>query len=492
VPGAVVSSRLQMTRAMGGVSHGDCRRDPMTRAASTRRLRDRRRVAERAGGTSVVRRTRVVGALALLTLSLALSLAVPLASAASAQEDDTTESPGPDEPEFVRGRIRDENRRPVAGVELSAEADGREVGTAVTNDEGEWEIALPGPGTYSVTLDTDTLPEGVALRDEDRDTLEVDIQEGRAKGLIFAVGERTSTKESTAERLLNLGVQGVRLGAVIALASVGLSLVFGVTGLVNFAHGEIVSFGALVAFFLSASAGGPGIPLVAAIVLTVVIGGLFGWALEMGLFRRLRRRKSGNVALIVVSIGLGLLLRNVYLIIFGERPRPYTEFTIQKDFDIGPIALPPKDYVIMGVCFAVLILVGVLLQATRVGTALRAVADDRDLSEASGINVERIILLTWVAGAALAGLGGVFQGITDRVTYDMGFNLLLLMFAAVILGGIGTAYGAMVGGLFIGVVTEVSTYWVESKYKLAVAFSVLILAVLLRPQGLLGQSERVG
>jgi len=431
-------------------------------------------------------------ALALLAFSAAFALS--LSGLAVAQEDDT-ETPQPDEPESVRGRIRDKSKdpsRPLAGVELTAEEDGGAVGEAVTDEEGEWEIVLPGPGTYTVTLDPDSLPDGVALRDEDKNSIEVEIEEGRAKGLIFAVGARTTITQSTADRLLNLTVKGIRLGAVIALASVGLSLVFGVTGLVNFAHGEIVSFGALVAFFLSTSAGGPGIPLIPAAVLTLVVGGLFGWALEMSLFRRLRRRKSGNVALIVVSIGLGLFLRNVYLIIFGVRPRPYTQFTVQQNFDIGPISLPAKDYVIIAVSLALLVLVGVLLQATRVGTALRAVADDRDLSEASGINVERIILVTWVAGSALAGLGGVFQGLTDRVSYDMGFGLLLLMFAAVILGGIGTAYGAMVGGLLIGVVTEVSTYWVESKYKLAVAFSVLILAVLLRPQGLLGRAERVG
>jgi neutral amino acid transport system permease protein len=123
---------------------------------------------------------------------------------------------------------------------------------------------------------------------------------------------------------------------------------------------------------------------------------------------------------------------------------------------------------------------------------MRAVSDQRDLAEASGINVERIILVTWISGAALAGLAGVFQGITDKITYDMGFTLLLSMFAAVILGGIGTAYGAMAGGLIIGVTTQVSTYWVESKYKLAVALAVLIAAVLLRPQGILGRAERVG
>jgi neutral amino acid transport system permease protein len=413
-------------------------------------------------------------------------------TAAVAQEDDTET---PDQPEFVRGRIQDRSRdpsRPIPDVELTAERNGREVGQATTDAEGNWEIALPGPGTYTVTIDTDTLPEGVALRDEDGDTLEVDIEEGRAKGLIFAIGERTTRTTSTTDRLFNLTVQGIRVGSVIALAAVGLSLIFGVTGLVNFAHGELVTWGALVAFFLSAMVGGFELPLLLATGLALVAGGLLGAGLETGLFRRLRRRRSGNVALIVVSIGLGLFLRHVFLIIFGERPRPFTQFTVQKNFDIGPISLPPKDYAIIGVALAVLVVVGVLLQTTRIGTAMRAVSDDRDLAEASGINVERVILVTWTAGAALAALGGVLQGVTDKVTYDMGFVLLLLMFAAVILGGIGTAYGAMAGGLLIGVVTQVSTYWVESKYKLAVAFVVLIAVVLVRPQGILGRAERVG
>lgn len=436
-------------------------------------------------------RTRAWGALALLALTGALALAS--AASVSAQEDD--EETPVDEPESVRGRIQDKTKKeskPLEGVELTAKKGDREVGEAVTDAEGSWEIMLPGPGTYTVTLDTDTLPKGVGLRDEDKASIEVDIEEGRAKGLIFAIGERTSSRSSTTERLLNLTVQGIRVGAVLALASVGLSLIFGVTGLVNFAHGELVTFGALVAFFLSASAGGPEMPLVGAAVLALIAAGGLGYALETGLFRRLRRQRSGNVALIVVSIGLGLFLRHVFLIIFGERPRPYTEFTIQKNFDVGPISLPPKDFVIIGLALALLVAVGLLLQGTRLGTAMRAVSDDRDLAEASGINVERVILITWITGAALAGLGGVFQGVTDRITYDMGFGLLLLMFAAVILGGIGTAYGAMVGGLLIGLATQISTYWVESKYKVAVSLAVLIGVVLLRPQGILGRAERVG
>jgi neutral amino acid transport system permease protein len=133
-----------------------------------------------------------------------------------------------------------------------------------------------------------------------------------------------------------------------------------------------------------------------------------------------------------------------------------------------------------------------VLQRTRLGTAMRAVSDSRELAEASGIDVQRIIVATWVIGAGLAALGGVLQGVSETVTWDMGFTLLLLMFAAVILGGIGTAYGAVLGAILIGLASQVSTYWISSKYRTGIALAVLIIAVLLRPQGLLGRSERIG
>ncbi len=436
--------------------------------------------------------------LGLLALALVASASLGARTDADAQEGDTgTTTTAPtsgQQPaaESIRGRIRDEDRRPIEGVELAVRRGNRTIGEATTDGEGVWEVPVPSPGTYQVTIDTDSLSRGAELRDPDRATIDVDVGPEQNKGVIFPIGEPRTSGVQAGSRFFNLVGQGIRVGAVLAVASIGLSLIYGVTGFVNFSHGELVTWGALIAFYFSATVGGPEIPLPLATVLAMLFGGVLGFALERGLFGPLRHRRSGNVSLIVVSIGLGLLLRNVFQIVFGERPRPYSDYTVQENVEIGPFALPPKDFVIIGVSIVVLIGVGLLLQRSRIGTAMRAVADDRDLAAASGINVDRIILAVWIMGAGLAALGGVFQGISDRVIFDMGFALLLLMFAAVILGGLGTAYGAMVGGLLIGVVTEVSTYWIESKYKLAAALAVLILVVLVRPQGILGRAERVG
>jgi len=253
-----------------------------------------------------------------------------------------------------------------------------------------------------------------------------------------------------------------------------------------------VTFGALAAYFFSASGAVGDWPLVLAAVVAVVLGGVLGGALDLGLFRPLRTRRSGNVSLIVVTIGLSLVLRHVFLVVFEGRHRPFDEFTIQRAAELGPIALRPKDWVVIAICASVLAAVGLMLQRTRTGRAMRAVSDNPDLAAASGVDVRGVILHTWVMGGALAALGGVLQGVSETVAWDMGFGLLLLMFAAVILGGIGTAYGALVGAILIGVASQVSTYWFSPRYRIAVGLAILIGAILVRPQGILGRSERVG
>jgi neutral amino acid transport system permease protein len=262
--------------------------------------------------------------------------------------------------------------------------------------------------------------------------------------------------------------------------------------MINFAHGELVTIGALAAFFLNAATPGPGWGLVGSALVAVLVGALVGGALELGLWRPLRARGIGRIQLFIVSIGLSLLLRHVLLVLFGSRPRPYADFVIQETLDLGPVALTPRDLVITVLSLAVLVAVGVMLLRTRIGRAMRAVADDRDLAEASGIDVSRVILVVWVLGGGLAALGGVLFGLSEIVAWDMGFRLLLLMFAAVILGGLGSAFGAMAGGLVVGLVAQLSTAWAPVELQNAWALAVLIAVLLVRPQGIFGRAQRVG
>lgn len=196
--------------------------------------------------------------------------------------------------------------------------------------------------------------------------------------------------------------------------------------------------------------------------------------------------------MLVISIGLSFAIRNVINIMFGGEPRTYADFAVQQPITFLGVRTVPKNLVIIGLSVAVLIGVGLFLQRTKTGIAMRAVADNRDLAESSGIDAERVILITWVVGAGLAGLGGVLEGASETVQWDMGFKLLLLIFAAVVLGGLGTAFGAMVGAFVVGVVIEMSTLWIDPNVKNAVALAVLVVMLLVRPQGLLGTKERIG
>ncbi len=200
----------------------------------------------------------------------------------------------------------------------------------------------------------------------------------------------------------------------------------------------------------------------------------------------------GLVSMMVVSIGLSFAVRHLILIIFGGEPRAYPDFAGQSPIEILGVSMVPKNLATIGVALVVLAAVGLFLQKSRSGTAMRAVSDDADLAESSGIDVNRIILITWSLAGGLAAIGGIFFGVNEAVQWDMGFSLLLLIFAAVVLGGLGTAYGAMVGGFVVGVVVEMSTLFVPNELKTAVGLIVLIVMLLLRPQGLFGTKERIG
>jgi branched-chain amino acid transport system permease protein len=273
------------------------------------------------------------------------------------------------------------------------------------------------------------------------------------------------------------------------MAAVGLSLIFGTTGLVNFAHGELVAIGAVIAWFLNVDAG---IPLIPATVAAIALGAVVGAINELGLWRPLRNRGTGLVAMLVISIGLSLALRYVLQIVFGGRARAYVSFQGQSATSYGVIRITDKDLFSIALSLAVLILVALMLQKTKVGKAMRAVADNRDLASSSGINVDRVILFVWMLGGALATLGGVLFGLSDQVSWDMGFQLLLLMFAGVVLGGLGTAYGALVGSLIVGIFVQVSTIVIPDETKYVGGLLLLIVILVVRPSGILGARARIG
>ncbi|MFT7597237.1 MAG: neutral amino acid transport system permease protein [Acidimicrobiales bacterium] len=384
-------------------------------------------------------------------------------------------------------------REPVEGVLIVVEQDGVEVGTANSAADGSWEIPVPAGGVYQVTLDVDSLPDGVAPTDPATMSLDdVSVRDGQNKTVRFNLGAGVTSAVSEFERFKDLVIVGLKLGAIIALAAVGLSLVFGVTGLVNFAHGELITLGAVLAYFFHVSDSGPGWPLLVAAIPAMILTAGFGAANDLALWRPLRRRQTGAVAMLVISIGLSFAVRNLVLVIFGGEPRNYDDFLIQDEWSFLGFSTPPKNLIIIGTAVVILGAVGLFLQRTRAGVAVRAVADNKDLAESSGIDVNRVILITWVLGAGLASLSGIFLGVSEQIQWDAGFKILLLIFAAVVLGGLGTAFGAMLGGFVIGLSVEVSTFWIPTELKNAVALGLLIIMLLWRPQGLLGTRERIG
>ena len=301
------------------------------------------------------------------------------------------------------------------------------------------------------------------------------------------------------EAMLDQVGNGLVLGSVIALTAVGLSLIFGVTGIVNFAHGDLVTLGAVIALWLVAPVdripGANDLPLWLAIGLTILIGFAVGALLELGLMRPLRKRHVGGVTMLIVTIGLSFVIRYLILIWIGGSPYRYPLPVERQQTYLGFINMTPRDLVLVLITVVILGSVGLFLTYTRLGTAMRAISDNEDLAESSGIDAAGVYVATWAVGISLAFTGGVFQGLIVEIRWTMGFSLLLLMFAAVILGGIGNPFGAMVGGYVIGLVTTLSTAlpFMRGRIDLrfAVALLVMIIVLMFRPQGILGAEERI-
>jgi neutral amino acid transport system permease protein len=383
--------------------------------------------------------------------------------------------------------------QPVANVKIDVKVEGGvAVGSAVSDDKGKWRVDVPSGGRYEISLDTATLPEGVGLINPDQQTLRVQVFSGNVRTVLFRIapgGAASEKSESKWDRVPQLVFDGINFGLIIALAALGLSLIYGTTGLTNFAHGELVTLGALGAYYFNVTVG---LNLIPAAILAVVVAGAFGYLQDRFFWGWLRRRGTGLIAMMIVSIGLALVLRHLYLYLFGGQSRQYSDYTIQAGLDLGPVNVTPATLFGMAIEIVIIVVVGIALLRTRLGKATRAVADNPSLAASSGIDVERVIRIVWTVGAAIAGVAGILLAMQQSVNYQMGFQILLLVFAGVILGGLGTAFGALVGSLIVGLMIQLSTLFIPEEMKNVGALLVLIVVLLIRPQGILGRAERVG
>lgn len=416
-----------------------------------------------------------------LVLIVGLIAAGWLALSPAALADDT----------LIRGTIKDpDTSLGIPGVKVLVETPGFGE-TAETDAEGKWAVVVPGEGNYTVTLDEASLPEGITLADPDQVTKQVLAFAGKGKTVLFPLGDGISTQRASLwSQIPQLTVDGLIFGIILALAAVGLSLVFGTTKLTNFAHGELIALGALLAYFFSSIVG---LPLIAAIPVAVLVSAfLGGWLQNKALWKQLRKRGTGLIAAMIVSIGLGFLLRYFFLFIFGGQTRQFDEWAGQSGMQIGPVLITPKDLIASIVGILLIAATTFWLLRTKDGKATRAVADNPALASASGIEVERVISTVWILGTGLAAFSGVMIGLQAGVGWFMGFQVLLLVFAGTILGGLGTAFGAILGSLIVGVLIQLSTLIIPTELKYVGALAVLIIILLIRPQGILGRSERIG
>lgn len=390
-----------------------------------------------------------------------------------------------------------------AGVKIVISGNGAEV-IAVTDADGKWNAAVTTAGSYTLTVDVASLPAGVTMKSEATQTRDITL--GFNKGAVFTVnggtdgggsstdGDTGSGTETAAtgfnwDRLAQQSVSGLRLGLLLALASIGLSLIYGTTGLSNFAHAEQVTLGGLLAFTFS-NVMGINIFLTTAIV--VVLTGFTGWIQDVIIWKPLRKKGLSLTQLLIVTIGLALALQYAFQIFYGARTLRIV-LANPETVTFGPVTLTIESLWAMGVSIVVIAAVGYFLTRTRTGRATRAVSDNPSLASASGIDVDRIIRLVWIMSAALAGLSGVMLGLVlNGISWQTGMQLLLLMFSAVTLGGLGTAFGALVGSLVIGMTVELSNMVLPGDFKYATALLLLIIILLVRPQGLFGRKERIG
>lgn len=285
---------------------------------------------------------------------------------------------------------------------------------------------------------------------------------------------------------------GILTGAIIALGAIGVSFTLQIMRFANFSHSELLTWGAYIALVFVAFAG-PGTPtgplsfgwqLIAAALAAALITGLLAWGVDSLVFRRLRRNGAQPLTMVFAAFGAALVMRNLVVLIWGHQSYYYTR-ELQMAVELLPgVRMLPDQIFILLLALAVVVALHLFLTYSRTGMAMRAMAESPPLAQVCGIEVDAVIRTTWILSGALAALAGVFTGLTPQLHPEIGFNLLLALFAAAILGGTGSLVGAVVGGLLVGLAENLALLVISPGYKPAMPFLLLLAILLLRPQGL--------
>jgi branched-chain amino acid transport system permease protein len=421
-----------------------------------------------------------------------------LSSGANASVDDSTDS----DPTGARivGSVLNEfmnddgekTREPIQDIRiLVSTSENVPVGEAVTNDDGKYLIPVPAAGTYTVSIDKSTLPEGIEVLPDTPITRAITVNpESQATSTFFLGGDfRVSYNRWSLlpQALFN----GIKLAAILAITSIGLALIYATTGLSNFTHGEMVTFGAIMTWVANRTFG---LHFTLAIIVGVILGAASGLVLEKGIWLHMRRRSSSLTSMMITSIGLALGLRYVYQFYFGASSSFYSDYKQQREWDLGPFSATPRALSVLVLCALVVTGVCLWLLFTRQGRAIRAVADNPSLASSTGINSDKVIGQVWMIGGGLAAFGGSLYGLEIAVRWDMGNVILLLMFAAITLGGLSNPFGALLGSFIIGIFVELWAWLFPQATELKImgALFILIAVLLFKPQGVLGRKERIG
>ena len=284
--------------------------------------------------------------------------------------------------------------------------------------------------------------------------------------------------------ILQHALGGIVLGAILALPALGLALIWRIQGFPHLAHGSLMTIAAYCALTLMNAHW----PLAAALAAALLVTALAGVGMHVGVYRRLAGRPM--LSLFIAAIGIDLFVRYGVIFIFGS---DFQTFPIpaQRGLQLGPVVARPLDLVLLAVAFVALGGVWWMFRATTVGRRMRAVADNVALARLSAISPQRVLISMWILASVLAGISGILLGMRNVVSPTLGWDVLLLAFAAAILGGISNPFGAAVGAFLMGLVSQIGIIWLPTAYEEGIAFALIALVLLVRPRGLFGEAVRV-